>query len=955
MALGPNVIFEVETGGNDTANGGGFDPGVTFAPGDLSASSGLSGTPTLTASNYQFATGDVGAWIFVVGGTSWIPGWYQITALSGTSAKVNAAIGAAVLYPSMMPNSTSGVATVSGPSGGQWALDYSQQSAAQVVIDNSAIKCTTPAASSNTLTFTQGYTPSERDLGNFVQITNGTNVNTGIYEITGFAGSPTNTWTLAGAQTLTKSGGAGGSAITGGMGGAFASLGMAAFAAVPGNRAFVKTGSYIISGGTPNTAGARVTWPGGSSASLGSFIIGYGTVRGDFGAPPTLTAASGFSGAALLTTGTGNYVANLVVNGAGQGTTQGIATGTTGSILYRCKVENCTSNGINAGDAGSMVVLCELTGCASQPAGVGGQWYYSAIHDNTGGGLSLGNVGNAVGFCLVTNNTGTGMDGVLFASAASGGCAFNTTVYNSGRDGIRLTAGTVGIVLLNNLCVDNASMDYDASAATDQVLMVNNGWYGGGGGIGSNLSGNKIIGTVALTAFPFVNALANNFALNTATGGGAAATAAGIGAGTALVPGLPTPSFIDLGAAQVPSSATALTNQQVAIIDQTRQTGQFTVTAQTINFGKPVTSASMVNAINDQAVYQALLWAGGRYTSSGGNNNPCLFSSPDGINWTEQTGAVGFGAGDAEVKTLFASANGSLYLGTSALSGSSPKLFQYSGATWTLLTTAFGGNVIPTSQLAVRSMADGPDGLVYASMVAVPTNAPQLWNNGGTGGKWQQVTGTPWTNSVTTVTLAGIPGPMMYASTDNIQTGGAGGIYATATPAVGSSWGTPINTTFFTTVRTGVVEAHKLVSFKGQFFTSTHDTANGAGVWFSNDQGKTWTLIPATAFGFGIGPTEEDAYDLYIYDGALFVGTLNSSYGGGIWFTQNGLDWFRLGSPGMGDPLNNSGYYNLIAFQNRLWIAPHGSTTASSNISRPYSVQRFADTGAQGGGGAGPR
>jgi hypothetical protein len=157
----------------------------------------------------------------------------------------------------------------------------------------------------------------------------------------------------------------------------------------------------------------------------------------------------------------------------------------------------------------------------------------------------------------------------------------------------------------------------------------------------------------------------------------------------------------------------------------------------------------------------------------------------------------------------------------------------------------------------------------------------------------------------------------------------------------------------FTTAGIGGVEAHKLASFKGQFYTSTHDTANGASVWFSDDKGITWTQIPSTALGFGIGATEEEAYHLYVYDDALLVGTLNATLGGGIWFTQNGLDWFRIGSAGMGDPVNNSGYFHLIAFQNRLWVAPHGASVNTPSVSRPYSIERFADTGSQGAGGAG--
>jgi hypothetical protein len=113
----------------------------------------------------------------------------------------------------------------------------------------------------------------------------------------------------------------------------------------------------------------------------------------------------------------------------------------------------------------------------------------------------------------------------------------------------------------------------------------------------------------------------------------------------------------------------------------------------------------------------------------------------------------------------------------------------------------------------------------------------------------------------------------------------------------------------------GGVEMHKTFSFKGQYYTSIHDKQNGASVWVSNDKGITWTQIPSAAFGFGIGATEEEAYHLYVYDDTLFVGTLNATFGGGIWFTQNGLDWYLIGTPGMGHP-----------------VAPHGSTVSAPNM-----------------------
>jgi hypothetical protein len=124
--------------------------------------------------------------------------------------------------------------------------DRSQQTAAQLVIDNAAVTCTTPAANSNTLTFTLGYVPSAADVGNLVNIAGGTNINAGVYEITAAAGA---TWTLAGAANLTTAGGAG-SAITGRMGGCMASPGKVGSVMVAGNDLYVRQATYNITSAT---------------------------------------------------------------------------------------------------------------------------------------------------------------------------------------------------------------------------------------------------------------------------------------------------------------------------------------------------------------------------------------------------------------------------------------------------------------------------------------------------------------------------------------------------------------------------------------------------------------------------------------------------------------------------------------------------------------------------------
>src|SRR5262245_44006987 len=74
--------------------------------------------------------------------------------------------------------------------------DRSQQNSAQVNIDNATI---TTSCATNIMTFTAGYTPTAADVGNVIQMTGGTNITTGFYQIQSF--TPTS-WTLTGPATL---------------------------------------------------------------------------------------------------------------------------------------------------------------------------------------------------------------------------------------------------------------------------------------------------------------------------------------------------------------------------------------------------------------------------------------------------------------------------------------------------------------------------------------------------------------------------------------------------------------------------------------------------------------------------------------------------------------------------------------------------------------------------------
>ena len=127
MALSAYAIWEVRSLGSDN-NSGGFDPDATMKS-TLSSSNGTSSTPTVTASDYTFVSGDIGYYLYIKSGTSWTPGWYLITSISSGSAVVNAASGQFIKANSVL-SSSNGIGSTNSLSSGTWTIDYSQNNSA---------------------------------------------------------------------------------------------------------------------------------------------------------------------------------------------------------------------------------------------------------------------------------------------------------------------------------------------------------------------------------------------------------------------------------------------------------------------------------------------------------------------------------------------------------------------------------------------------------------------------------------------------------------------------------------------------------------------------------------------------------------------------------------------------------------------------------------------------------
>lgn len=276
MALSAANIYECNasaTAGN--VNGGGFNPARAVPITNWAATDANTSAPVITSASYTFVAADVGHWVYVVSGTNWTPGWYQIASVNGGAATLTAGVGTGVIRTNDVwtASTVAGCATVASPTSGSLLIDYSQATATRQQFTNLG----SANGSSNITDNSANGLMTSSMVGNLIHITAGTNFTVGWYEITAFVNS--NTLTLDrsphGANTA--------SVGTGYVGGAL-SLGGADDQAV--FRLMVDGTStaasiYFIKNGT-FTMGAAVTLnnftPAGNYVPR---IEGYASMRGD--------------------------------------------------------------------------------------------------------------------------------------------------------------------------------------------------------------------------------------------------------------------------------------------------------------------------------------------------------------------------------------------------------------------------------------------------------------------------------------------------------------------------------------------------------------------------------------------------------------------------------------------------------------------------------------------------
>lgn len=88
--------------------------------------------------------------------------------------------------------------------------------------------------------------------------------------------------------------------------------------------------------------------------------------------------------------------------------------------------------------------------------------------------------------------------------------------------------------------------------------------------------------------------------------------------------------------------------------------------------------------------------------------------------------------------------------------------------------------------------------------------------------------------------------------------------------------------------------------------------------------------------GFGL-PTNVSISSLAVYNNQLYAGTINWTYGGGIWRTSDGIKWEVVAAPGTISTVNNPAIISMFVFNGKLYAG----TAWSSQPTASYIVWRY--------------
>ena len=419
--------------------------------------------------------------------------------------------------------------------------DYVSGAGSPHVTFNGSTVTATATGIGNTIIIS-GYTVATTDVGNSVRITGGTNFGLGEYTI-GSVNTGTNSWTACASCGNITSGAASG--MTGAMGGTCASpKQFYTTDALSGTTAYMK-GTYTA------TATQSISYSGYTGTSATISLIGYTSTHGDNG-QATWTTATNSTDLIDFRNSNGFRFQNIIFSTTAGTVAYGWSASAVGNSSASC--DNCVFNGFNVAIEGNYSGCCYtflplvLTNTVIEnstadgvqntgPAYIVGCYFY---HNATNGyERSAGNT--AVGPLTFINdifysNGAKGIyDGTGYSVVSTGGVSMievkNCDFVSNTSDGLNVTGtgNPIGVTIINSIFYANGGYGVNlntSGTATPSIFPVsyNNFWYNNTSGAYNGWTAGP--GDVTGTANPFVT-VGSNWALNTTSGGGAAARNAG--------------------------------------------------------------------------------------------------------------------------------------------------------------------------------------------------------------------------------------------------------------------------------------------------------------------------------------------------------------------------------------------------------------------------------------------
>ena len=402
--------------------------------------------------------------------------------------------------------------------GGGWSpskgtgggVNYSLQAAAQVT-------CSGTLSGTGTTTLTATGSPFlTAHLGNIIQITGGT-LTAGFYCI--------QTITNANNVVLDRTPGTG-SGSTGYIGGALATPGMAGYVPpVAGNTIYIKGGLYTNTSVSQNVSGGCLSTPSGSSYTGGIGVIGYCNTPGDlnnvfdFGAKtgftfPTIQALSGTATTYLLQINQYGNAQNIILDGNGYAASC-FFIANYHNWGYNIKAINFTSYGFNIYNTPRLYRCWATSNTAGAIAGFwgnsGGPMDHCVASNLTCIGFKCQASYTAFTNCIAYNCTSYG----FYQYYDNGAYYSNCVAYGNGSDGFSFDhTGADDSQYLSCVSYGNTGYGFNSQTNPFSNIPLFNCFFD----TVHNLTSS---GYTTLTANPFVNPSAGNFALNNVAGGGA--------------------------------------------------------------------------------------------------------------------------------------------------------------------------------------------------------------------------------------------------------------------------------------------------------------------------------------------------------------------------------------------------------------------------------------------------